>query len=498
MHPSQNLNLLYNEENKNLFYRCFLIFCLAAFAFSPFFLVQASFSRALMAVAGLLTLLVCLFRLDLGIGLLFLIAPVIVVGEKAFGDYKLVFATFLMLLWLTKKLYYRENLSRLINHPLAGVILGFTLLGGLSILTAPDVTVSVKYMLKYLGNLLFFFVFLDMLRTKQDVRRIGYFLLAGACLEALYGSFEFITHYRSVFPLLYRSQGTFYHPNIYARFMSVACLFALTLALMTEKKGDRLKYLPIGGLLLAGLLVSFSRGALLSLSAGGLFLISNALRWKYRRAVCAGIAILFLLLNSGPLFSLWHVVHPAEPNYTAEFDDELRILHEGSAADAFISQRLLRPLVRDHIWQGSLKMILERPWTGFGPGSIFIASPPFLEMTYWDLSFLLDQYAEEGYIFPHAIPNGHNIFLHIGVELGLGGILLMIWMYAIIFGRLKTKLSPENITSNYLALGSASCVIADLFMGAVEPANMFGPGCLGFLFVFFASLIFIPQEEKSA
>jgi O-antigen ligase len=512
MHPNHSYNLLYHEGTRRQAYQFLLALIAAVSLAAPFLIADAPAVKVTAGLAALAVAVLSLMRLDLALGLLFLASPLVIVGERTFGDYKLAFAAAVFLLWAAKKIHDGRALALVREHPLARCIACFIALSFLSVLFAQDAKVSLKYFFKYLGNLAFFFVFFDVLRSEKDVRKLALFLLAGAVLEAFYGLAEFAWHAPGSFPLLYRSKGTFYHPNIYGRFLSLLFVFTLALFLGERRKRWRIFYALVGLVFIAGLAASFSRSSVLSLLSGCAFLVPMFYRWRIRKALNALIAALFVALS---LVVAGTVIGDSGPDRTEavhDFEEQLKILPEGSSMDAFLSQRMFRSLAREKMWDGCFRMLKERPWTGFGVGMIAVASGPFLDMTYWDVIFLLDQFEKEGELFTHVIPNAHNLFLHVGVEMGIGGILIIVWMYALIFSFLKrhepalgegpveqaavgrSDIQPRAVgegPARSLPLGGAACVITDLLMGTMEPANLFGPGSLGFLFVFFSSLIFI-------
>lgn len=494
-----NYNLLYEENHRKELLRGILIFLSAAFFLLPFVLVQGDFKITLFLLLGLGITFLSLRRLDIGIGLLFLTAPVIMIGERSVSDQKLVFAAFLLALWGIKKMYYREDCSAMLRHPFSVFVAMFSVLSFISVLGSSEFNTSLKYWIKYLGNLAFFFVFLDLFKSEKQLRMMIGMLLAGAVLEALYGILEFLVSYQEVFPLLYRSKGTFYHPNIYARFLSVVLVFLTALVVGEKGKSIRFFYAACGAVLLVGLAASSSRSAVLSLLVCSLFIFSDFYRWRLRKLFLILPIALFLLLNLGMVKTIWNVTHYAKEDRAMEFEDELRITNESSFFGALLSQRLFKAVSREKIWEGSFKMFLSKPWTGVGVGAIADVSADYAEMTYWDLQYLLDQYEKQGFIFPHLIVNSHNVFLHIAVEMGVGGIFLFLGMYGLIFANAKKAIPLLRGHSNkkYL-LGGTAAVMNDLLIGATEPANLFGPGSLGFLFIFFTAVIFMaPHMEVS-
>ena len=55
------------------------------------------------------------------------------------------------------------------------------------------------------------------------------------------------------------------------------------------------------------------------------------------------------------------------------------------------------------------------------------SSARYLELDYLDLENAVERIEKEGVIAPDEIANAHNLFLHVTVEMGLGGAALMLW-----------------------------------------------------------------------
>ncbi|MDP8263419.1 MAG: O-antigen ligase family protein [Candidatus Ancaeobacter aquaticus] len=99
-------------------------------------------------------------------------------------------------------------------------------------------------------------------------------------------------------------------------------------------------------------------------------------------------------------------------------------------SDFFISE--IRADVRPYIWSGTLKMIAEHPFGGYGLGTFFIHFPFFRPVEY----FLCPKYAQ---VSTHAL----NEFLNIWIQSGIFGLFFFItyfvWMSCKMYGYIKRK-----------------------------------------------------------
>lgn len=476
-------------------YQASIVLCIVFSIFSLFVIINLSFQAALLFLLVSIIALLCVINFEIGIMLLFLAAPVTIIGERVFGDYKLYLATFTLLLWVIRKAYKKESIIDLLKHPITPFIIAFTALGFFSVLASSDMKVSLKFLLKHCGNLVFFFVFADIFKTRKIVYNIIFCLLLASFFESLYGIFEFAINLKTALPSLYRSKGTFYHPNIFGRYLSVVFIFLVALILDTKNKRRFFIYLAAGATILSAILISFSRSALLGILIGCFFLVPMYFNLRAKSVINRSMITLFFIANIIFVIILSQASSVSYKNVLPSYEKGLGVLFEKASIKKTFLENISRQLARENIWSGSMKMVLDHPILGYGVGMIAPASVNYLELDYLDLEGSIERIEKEGVVSPDQIANAHNLFLHVMVEMGAGGVILMLWLYYIIFTHVKKNLGlVKDSTQRVFLLGGTACVVNDLFMGFFEPANMFGPGSLGFLFVFFASLIFAAPE----
>jgi putative inorganic carbon (HCO3(-)) transporter len=185
------------------------------------------------------------------------------------------------------------------------------------------------------------------------------------------------------------------HPNILAGALCplipvVLALLSSRLTLLTREEG-RLARLFLAltlGLMLAMVLLTQSRGAYLALAVG--LVVLGCLRYRWFLAT-----VPILLLESVAI---------------------LRRLGVGPVADFILSNATLGSLAgRQEVWRRAVYMLRDFPCSGIGLGTFGQIGP--LMYPY----FIQDN---------PAVPHAHNLFLQIGVDVGLLGLLAYIALLA--------------------------------------------------------------------
>ena len=209
-----------------------------------------------------------------------------------------------------------------------------------------------------------------------------------------------------------RWSGLWVNPNTYGLFMGAGIVlvagcffrnqvFSVQIPRNSERGAQSAKFrswfetvflLVAGGMMAFGLVKSYSRGAWAGAAAGVLYLAVQAIRgkpaflasWVYRN-----LLILATMIISIGLLSFWHFKE-------TERTVARRVFSVANANDFSWRNRLTA-------WEGSLQMMMERPWFGFG----------------WNQS----EPAYEQYYRPVQVPDGlaieTNDYLMLGTTLGI-------------------------------------------------------------------------------
>lgn len=216
-----------------------------------------------------------------------------------------------------------------------------------------------------------------------------------------------------------RAYGTFGTPNTFAGYLNMAWPLALALLIWVgsgfwQRRTAGLGALTLGlaatlGLLGAGLLASFSRGAWLGALAAGLAMIALAGR---RAAVLTGLAVVLggVVIAAGELDVLPEVVR----GRVLSIGENLRIFDAGQVR---ITSENFAIVERMAHWQAALRMVLDRPLLGIGTGNFNQAYA----------YFFVDPWRESR---GHA----HNYYLHIAAESGSLGLSAYLALLVAVFG----------------------------------------------------------------
>jgi O-antigen ligase len=159
-------------------------------------------------------------------------------------------------------------------------------------------------------DLLFFFlpfgllaVCLARLPWRRSPLQLLYALLAAMALVfAAVGIYQWLTRdifwnpkvdVGNAFAPFYRVNSVFWDPSIYGRFLVIAILATLVIALCSNRREVVLGAAALIGVVWTGLLFSFSQSSFAALIAG--VLLASAFVWRWRSAAAVGLASVFLL-----------------------------------------------------------------------------------------------------------------------------------------------------------------------------------------------------------
>jgi O-antigen ligase len=189
-----------------------------------------------------------------------------------------------------------------------------------------------------------------------------------------------------------RAQASFQQPNVLAFFLVMAIPVAIGLT-AGRSLGGRIFYLALAGGAVWGLMLTLSRTGLIGTAVG----LCVLLMWPgFRRMAVVALAALLI-------FSMVNLDSIAESRQASVVGERLATL--GS------SQTVERD-PRFEIYDGALEMIADHPLAGVGAGNF---------------SLVADRYSirdHEGAAFDHA----HNVLLTVAAELGVLGVLALLWV----------------------------------------------------------------------
>ncbi|MGH2531583.1 MAG: O-antigen ligase family protein [Thermomicrobiales bacterium] len=247
-------------------------------------------------------------------------------------------------------------------------------------------------------------------------------LATGGAVAALMGGGQVVSQSGGVLgDETYRARGPYPHPNNLALYLERIVMLLGGIALMSATA--RRKALPIAAVLIVGLALTFSRGALLGIAAGGatLLMFKRPPRgWVYYALGLGGAIAAFAAIAGGRLFA--------------------------TGAEGATSSREL-------LWRSSLRMAADHPITGVG------------------LDQFLYQYGRR-YVDPAGWPerytsHPHNLLLDVWLRLGVAGIvafavIILVSVQLVQHARLREDLSGAA------AAGAIAALVAGIAHGLVD------------------------------
>ncbi len=358
---------------------------------------------------------------------------------------KIALLTFISLvLWIGKGLTKREEwLPKLDLFSLL-----FLIWVGLSLLStgaSPFVLPSLKGLAKFLVYLTAYFLFLSNFDTTERKERAVFIVSLSALMVSLYGVWQELIgapplalweDIEAMGENVVRVYSTLKNPNLLGGYLIGVIPLCLSLLIMRRDWRRPLLALALTSSLFA-LVWSYSRGAYIGFLASIIFffLLLMRLAWQRGRRRTR-IAILLSLVFFFSLASFGVVVSPTI---------------KGRVRSIFSIWEHTSNVTRFTIWQSSLKMFKDHLFLGIGPGNdvfrrvyAFYMRPRFNSLA------------------------SYNVFLEVGIENGVIGLICFIAMLYVLFSTGLKRLSQESIPNAILLIGAISACLAPLFHGLVD------------------------------
>lgn len=230
-----------------------------------------------------------------------------------------------------------------------------------------------------------------------------------------------------------RAVGSFSSPNTLATFLALSLPGALALGLRGPMAA---RPLALGSFLLAfaALALSLSRGGLLA----ALGALGSMLAWRPVRALALGGMLVVVGLSASGVVSLGD---------TQRVDIVTKRLSTvGTSAERGIDPRF-------QVWRRTPEIIADNPVIGVGVNQFSLVGPRY---------GLIDSL--EGIPFEHA----HNIFLTVAAELGILGVLALVWLAAQTVRLLVRACRRRPVPERGLAFALAASLLALGLQGLVD------------------------------
>ena len=330
------------------------------------------------------------------------------------------------------------------DTPLLGPLVAFMGLAGVSIFWSVYMNVSLQGAVNLVSYTTFFVLVLEGITSHRHMRIVVMLLLGMGLLEGGLGIAQYVWLGQA------RAKGTFFNPNFFATYEVAMCMLALGL-LVCPKQGDvRLKerlFLAFTAVMtISAMVMAQSRGAVLA------FLVAVTFLGLYRYGKVALVVLVFLIL-SGMIF----------PNPVKQ-----RFLDVG-AYDPYAYTRF-------EIWKNSLERIADHP-LGTGWGTYKYSSFQYR----FPIENAIVQYGKRA-------ESAHNEYLQIGVELGIGGVVLFFFGLGI-WGREAKRVvaSAASRPDRGAVIGMCAGVVAIIVHAGVD--SVFHEPALMLLLILTGSLV---------
>lgn len=371
---------------------------------------------------------------------------------------QIAFFTFLAI-WLMHPIAARRPLGLRWTPILAPVLL-FIFAASLSLWSTLNLWDTVKELGGWV-EILILIVVVTVLVQERSTAWVAAGLIVAGVVQALIGIYQFfggsgaphlwILDYR-----YFRAFGTFGQPNPFGAFEGLMLAVALGLLIgslidlwqllrasgvsrhsilvpfQREERPQSVIFVLLfaaTGIIAAGLLVSWSRGAWIGFMGAALMMVIFAPR---RRAIGLGVAAVVLV---GGAFAFTSGLVPDSlvariTDFTQEFtgfeDVRGQVITDANYA---VLERLAH-------WQAAVGMMNDYPWLGVGFGAYEAAYPRYALMNW-----------------PMALGHAHNYYLNLLAETGVVGFSAYVIAWLAIFGLTLRVLDRQQGLNRWLALG---------------------------------------------
>lgn len=362
-------------------------------------------TRVLLGLVLAAVAVVCLVRIDAAILLLVASLPLestLSISANPQLTVVKVAGALCLLSWVVSVAVRGRRLTFDASHAVILLLLALALVSTLEAASLQDALVRT---LRYASFASLYLVVSQQVGDHVLQRRIVWVLSLAASASAVVGLHNFLTGVTTL------ARPVDADPNDFAYVL--AATLPLTLWLLGERGLlRRLLVVAMAGVLGAGILLAYSRGALVGLGAGLLWQLVGE-----RRHV--RVVLLAALLGGGLTLGL----------FLSNQDRLLNALTaKGVVAERNISERL-------DAWDAAVRLAVQHPLLGVGPGNYQFASDRVLDRPPSDVN-------------PTVV---HDAYLDVAAELGITGLLLFVGYLLLTFSRLsvsvRTGRGPPGLAS---------------------------------------------------
>ena len=298
-------------------------------------------------------------------------------------------------------------------HPLLIILALMLLWTATDTVFSVDKTKSIKYLLAKVWYLTPFLLGpLLIVRRPYEAWRFAAMYAAGACLSVLYVASRHATKGFSFEKINWALHPFFRNHVVYATMLALLIPFAWFALQGARRAGSRLAWRMALGLLLFGLLTSYTRASILSLPIAGLFYLVMRLRLTklLLLAVALGTTLTVSYFVSGDNFMEYAPDYEHTVFNGQNFEKHLEATYQ--LKDVSGMERVYR-------WVAAARMIAEKPIVGSGAATFY---PEYKRYTIKSFRTYVSDNPEKS--------TTHNYFLLQLAEQGIPGFLLFIALIA--------------------------------------------------------------------
>lgn len=382
-----------------------------------------------LVIALLCFIVLAWLRFPIALGVFFFALPAYQVRFQFFGVPTTLLELLLLAMLLVALFRFRPTWQDIRNTPLFLPALLLVLIATVSVVISPDRHAGLgAFKAYFLEPILFYFVFWRQLRSHDTLRWMLIGLGSAALVTGIVALLQYVQLVPSPAPWSLESPrrmvGVFDYPNAVGLFLSAIAAFFLAIAIFN---GFSRRFRYFAGIVLVacvlGIVFSVSRGAVLAVGASFIVLASfhRCRKWFFLGFVA--LLVLALLIP------------------------KTRTIVASVATGRDVSTD-----VRTVLWQGTVRLLKARPIQGAGLGGFPIVYNEYRFAKHTELL-----------LYPH------NIVFNFWVELGLAGVLVMAWLFAVpIAAAIRTVRSSAEHYSRTVTLGALAALIGMVAYGLVD------------------------------
>ncbi|MFP4350449.1 MAG: O-antigen ligase family protein [Desulfococcaceae bacterium] len=307
-----------------------------------------------------------------------------------------------------------------------------------------------------------YFLTIHTFRTRSEVRQLIYLIGAVALLLSIFGFFKLI----GANPFLWYEYGnsqsslsaTYVNRNHMAGYLEMAIPLVLGLLMIGTGKPQKILIGVTAALLLLAIIFTLSRGGWIGLMVGLTFMSATL----FAKQIAKNRKLLFVC-SIVVLFGFITIIS------STAVVKRVKTLEEAGDNPSLASRMLA--------WRGIIEMIRDYPVLGAGPGTF---------------SDIYTQYQPPGYKIRFMM--GHNDYLHFTSEVGLGLVVLILWMGFVFYRNGLRKLKSPSRLVRGSTLGAMTGITA-ILVHSISDFNLHVPAN-AILFTVLAAIAMAPPPAR--